>query len=133
VKKALLKQMLRQCRLEVDNHPQKDFFPHWTFLVVDNKIISVGMNRELEPPKSFGYHKPELVELGFKPKWHAELDAIKRARTNLTGCVAVNVRLNKQGEVRLSMPCKACRSLLNVVNCSRVYFTTEFGWGSYAY
>lgn len=135
MKKALLDQILRQCYRELPKHPQLEHFAHWTYLVQDNKIISYGVNRHHEPPKKFGYHNVSISFKGeaFRPKWHSELDAVKRCRGNVRGCTAVNVRLNKSGQVRMSMPCAACRNLLYVTNVKKVYFTTEFGWGSYAY
>lgn len=135
IRKALLSSILQICQRERSSHPQHDHFMHWTFLIRNNKIISKGVNRDCEPCRKYGYHAaaPAGETRNFKPKWHSELDSVKGCRDNLAGAVVVNVRLNKQGEQRLSMPCTACRNLLNVVNVSKVIFTTEFGWGSYNY
>ncbi len=133
MKKSILREALKRCSQEIDTHPQRDYFAHWTFLVRDNRVISVGINRDKEPPKYFGYHKPELVEIGFKPKWHSELDAVSRCKQAIYGCEAINVRMNKHGQLRLSLPCKACRHLLAIVNCRKVWFTTDYDWGTYAY
>lgn len=129
MRKSLLAQILDRCQRELISHPQYDFFAHWTFLVKNNKIISNGVNRAYEPPRCFGYHSRRDC----KPKWHSEADAIRRSKRNLVDCIAVNVRLNKQGRVRLSMPCQVCRHILNVVGVKKVYFSTEYGWGSYDY
>lgn len=133
MKKSLLTEILNRCQRDIPNHPEHDNFMHWTFIVQNNQIVSDGVNRNHEPPISAGYHGRCCIERGFKPKWHSELDAVRRCKRKLQGCEVVNVRLNKSGEVRLSMPCVACRNLLYVVNASKVFFTTEFGWGSYAY
>ena len=134
MKKSLLTQVLQQCRRELREHPQYEHFPHWTFLVnTNNQIISFGVNREHEPPRSLGYHDVICRDKSkeFKPKWHSELDAVKRCRFNLCDSIAINIRLNKAGEAKLSMPCKACRNLLYVTNVKRCYFTTDYGWGCY--
>jgi tRNA(Arg) A34 adenosine deaminase TadA len=133
MKRKILDEIVKRCRKEAPNHPERENFLHWTFLLRDNSIISYGVNRRHEPPKFLGYHTKAIQERGFVPKWHSELDSVKRAKAKLYGCVAVNVRLNKSGQIRLAMPCQACRNLLYYVNCKRVYFTTEYGWGEYAY
>ena len=148
MKKFLLQEILKKCHAQLPRHPQKDNFIHWTFLVKDGKIISCGVNRPIEPPRHYGYHRefetvksvqgstPHHIKSGLDaqdkpliPKWHSELDAIKKCRGSLVDCVAVNVRLNKTGQERISMPCKTCRRLLYVTNIKKVFFTTEFGWG----
>lgn len=126
MKKSILKNIIDQCKKELHKHPEKNHFAHWTFIYQYDRLISKGMNRSYEPPKSFGYHGKEP---SYKPKWHSEADAVKRARYNLVNCVAVNVRLNKSGQIRFSAPCQTCRNILYVINCRKVYFTTEYGWG----
>lgn len=142
MKRTILQDILKRChyQLQIGSHPQKNNFIHWTFLVRDNRIISSGVNRPIEPPRHFGYH----TELGREgtpfpakngvvqpliPKLHSELDAYRRCKENPRGCIAVNVRLNKTGLERISMPCVTCRRLLYVMNCKKVFFTTELGWG----
>src|SRR5687768_461866 len=99
MKRSLLDEALRRARREIESHPQKDNFLHWTFLVKNNRIISDGVNKHHEPPKCFGYHNQCNKGMsGFRPKWRSELDAIWRCRVNLRDCVAINVRLNRGGE-----------------------------------
>ncbi len=124
VRKSILSNILTKCRADLPGHPQYQHFPHWTFLVKDNKIISSGVNRCVEPSRYYGYHANNS-SLTFRPKWHAELDAIHRCNFNLRGCEVVNVRLNRSGEIRISFPCKICRTMIRVLNCKKVYYTTD--------
>lgn len=132
MKKAILQDILKRChhQLQLGTHPQKDNFIHWTFLVRENRIISSGVNRPVEPPRCFGYHR-EICKEGppLIPKLHSELDAYRRCREDFRGCFVVNVRLNKSGEERISMPCVTCRKLLWTNQAKKVFFTTELGWG----
>lgn len=124
VRKALFRDIIERCRVALPAHPQLRNFAHFTFLVRDNEIISNGVNRAAEPSRKYGYHSRCDT-----PKWHSELDAVRRCRTFLHGCIAVNVRMNKQGSLRMSCPCSTCRHLLGVVGCKKVFFTHERGWG----
>lgn len=127
MKKSLLSQILKECRDSLPNHPQFSHFPHWTYFVRDNEILTVGLNRSLEPSKKYGYH--DNPDPTFKPKYHSELDALRKCNRGLHDLDVVNVRLNKAGQLRLSLPCRTCRNLLALLDVRRVYFTTEVGWG----
>ncbi len=125
MKKSMLTQILLKCRKDLPEHPEYLHFPHWTFFIRNNEFVSQGVNRKHEPEKKYGYHIKD-----FKPKWHAELDAIRRCRRGLADLIVVNVRLNKNGNARMSMPCKTCRNLLYAIDVKKIYFTTESGWGT---
>lgn len=84
----------------------------------------------MEPPKKFGYHA-RYNDKAFRPKLHAELDALRNYKRGLHNLTVVNIRLNREGQTRLSIPCQPCRNLLiNVLEVDKIYFTTEEGWGS---
>jgi hypothetical protein len=123
----LLNQLIRQCQKELDKHPERANFPHWTFVVRDGVVISSGKNRAVEPLKIYGYHRRE--EDWFRPKLHAELDAVSRCTSNVFGLTIVNIRLNRLGEPKLAIPCRICHSLLSALKVKRILFTTEYGWG----
>lgn len=132
MKRAVLEHLIKKCQKDLlsGRHPQKDNFIHWTFLIRNGKILSQGVNRAIEPPKCYGYHNNVKCEsTTFTPKWHSELDALRRCNFSLKDYTAVNVRLNKSGDIRMSLPCAACRRILKVMNCNKLYFTTETGWG----
>ena len=128
MKKSILEVILNKCKRTLKSHPEYENFPHWTFLVQDNQIVSQGLNRKHEPSLSLGYHN--CKDKSFIPKWHSEPDSIKRCVRILNNFSAINVRLNRQGQMKMSMPCKTCRRILSTLNCKKVYFTTEFGWQS---
>lgn len=126
MKKSLLEILLNTSKRELLTHPQLTCFPHWTYLVDNNEIISIGINRAHEPPRWMGYHRQNGT---FKPKWHSEADAIHRLRHHIDSFIAVNIRLNRKGEPRMSMPCQCCYKLLQANRCKRIYFTTSSTWG----
>lgn len=140
MKRAILQDILKKChhQLQLGTHPQKDNFIHWTFLVKDGRIISSGVNRPVEPPRHFGYHTEICREAPpfpakncsspHVPKLHSELDACRKAKGNAWGCTAVNVRFNKAGEMRMSMPCSVCYRLLYAMGVKKVFFSTHLGW-----
>jgi hypothetical protein len=130
IRKSLLTKFLAYARTGLTNHPQYEAFPHWTFFVRNNELLNVGLNRVMEPPKKFGYHARH-EDPKFRPKIHSELDALRNFNRGLHNLTVVNIRLNREGQTRLSIPCQPCRNLLiNVLEVDRIYFTTEEGWGS---
>jgi deoxycytidylate deaminase len=129
MKTSLLTSLLNQCRRKIKKHPPSQFL-HWTFFIKDGKIVSTGINRNSEPNTSFGYHVDRDSGV-YVPKIHAELDAIRRVNNKHIGhkIIAVNVRLNQSGEIRMSRPCNACRINLKRFGCTKIYYTTNYGWG----
>lgn len=129
MKKSLLNECLRLARAKLSNHPELLNYPHFSFLILNNQICSVGMNRQHEPEKSFGYHR-RVLKSDFRPKYHSELDAIRKSWRGLNGGFQmVNVRLSKGQETRMSCPCSVCHLLLTSLGCTKCYFTTNEGWG----
>lgn len=125
--KKILNLILNDCKKSLKKHPQYNYYPHWTYLIRNNEIIAIGKNNGFEPSKKFGYHRHK--DPTYIPKCHSELNAIKSCKRGLENLIVVNVRLNKSGKIRMAMPCKTCRNLLNSLNVKKVFFTTEFGWG----
>lgn len=95
---------------------------------MNGKICSVGVNRQHEPDKKYGYHN-RIPKEDFKPKWHSEIDALRKVRSRLSDWIIVNIRLNKKAETRLSCPCSICMNTLLCFDCSNIYFSTPNGWG----
>ncbi len=127
--KNLLLTILDKCRLKLPDHPQYECFPHWSFLIRNNQIISWGTNKEHEPDRKYGYHNKEKDE-SFKPKLHSELDCVRKNRRGFEDTELVNIRLNKSGIPRLALPCKICRNLILSIGIKKIYFTHENGWGN---
>jgi len=92
---------------------------HYSFIVVNDEVISMGMNRPADVPKHFGY--PACAML------HAEVDAYRRARHRIgnRGFEILNIRLSKDKKVRISAPCPACMNLMFANGCTKIYYTTD--------
>lgn len=97
-------------------------FKHISFITNHQwHIIALGTNRLKTHPM--------MVQLGYPTnQLHSELDAFnklsyndKKKRLNL-----VNFRLGKNGELRLSKPCKYCLPWCITV-FEEIYYTTENG------
>jgi hypothetical protein len=110
----------------IQNHPQYEHYLHYSFLVVNNQIITWGTNLDGSPPIHFGYNKRSAV-----PKLHSEYVVYCRGRkmVNLDKFELVNIRLNRSGTVKMAAPCEVCQGWLFGVGCSAVYFTTSNRWG----
>jgi deoxycytidylate deaminase len=93
---------------------------HFSFLMMKNRIISVGWNE---------YHKthPQAKRNGYRfDSIHSELSAIYRCKDrniSFKDCFLVNVRLNRFGEIRISMPCILCQKWLRSIGIREVWFT----------
>jgi hypothetical protein len=129
MKKSILNECLRLARKGLPKHPEYLNYPHWTFLIVNNQIASVGVNSSKEPNKALGYHS-RIDKDDFVPKWHSEIDALTKTHRCLrNGFSAINVRVNKSGDPRMSMPCSVCQNLLLKFGCDKICFTHINGWG----
>lgn len=126
----ILRECLRISREKNLDHPLRKKgwkYIHWSFIVQDEKIISVGMNRDASI---------EVILPGRKDgrKIHSEQDAVRRARNSLQlskHWYMVNVRLNKKGLMRNSAPCSRCRSILKWLGVDRIIFTIDKGWATW--
>lgn len=130
MKSTLLQTIVQKSKSGLLKHPELMYFPHWTFIVQDNKVISMGQNHSGSTHKYFGYDRDRHNKVGYYvPKYHSEADAVRKCRKTLRSFEAINIRLNRLGELKLSYPCKICYSLLEWLGCKRIYFSTDTGWG----
>lgn len=123
-----LTKLVSVCSGELHTHPERLHFPHWSFVTSGHTVLAKGVNRRHEPPRHYGYHSL-FKSPTYRPKWHAELDALTRYGRRGGKIDVVNVRLNRGGHPRMAMPCRACRDFMRMCNVNKVYFTTEVGWG----
>ena len=97
---------------------------HFTFLLNKNRIIHMGWN-------DYDQSHPILLTLGYGEKRiHSEVAAIMPFRKNLNalkGFDLCNIRVNRFGEIRMSMPCTNCWSWVKMVGFKNVYYTDPFG------
>lgn len=110
---------------------EKTHWLHWSFIVVNNKIVEWGCNMRGNPPIHMGYNKKTAMD--FPSLLHSEIVAYKRASKllgkQLKSFEVINIRLSRTGELRLSSPCKCCYPLLSELGATKFYFTTDIGWG----
>lgn len=106
---------------------------HFTICFRRNTPIAIGLNnphcpspKELFLAKKFGLKK----RLRF-PFIHSETDAIQKlwSKTRIDSSIKlVNVRLNKFGQLKNARPCDECRIILNALNITDVYYSTDSGF-----
>lgn len=116
-------------------HPlynEKKCFLHYSFLVVNEDILMWATNNRITPDKRWGYEKLRRWDNSYVPGTHSELGVIQKCFHFLKHQVKewgiINIRLNRNGELRLSAPCFVCRGWLNALGCSKIVFTVENGW-----
>lgn len=128
MKKSLLNNAMKIAQEKLHTHPQLSNFPHYSFVIQNNQIIEWAPNTAMEPPRHYGYHRTN--DTGFKPKYHSETLAYKRARGLISekDFEMINIRLNKKGEIRLSKPCKPCFELMSALGCRYFYYSSEVGF-----
>jgi len=96
---------------------------HFTFVVQDSKIVEMGKNKIGTPLVHRGYMSYQYL--------HSETIAFFKARGILDKqkpFQAVNIRLNKSGEIKLSKPCACCYNFLQGAGCNKIWFSTEIGF-----
>jgi len=123
MKKKLLSEAVRTARARIanQNHPQYNFFIHYTFVVVNKRLMGFGVNREGRPfYDGFGYHKTSKI--------HSEADAYNKYKGLIKSDFSViNLRFNRQGMLRMAKPCDCCTAFLIAVNCSTAIYSTRTG------
>lgn len=118
--KRLFKQCLEIAKQNI--HKCTETNNHFSFIIQDNAIISVGYNRRGQVHKKFGY------------KWysniHSEVDAYAKAMDKLDkrAFSIINIRLNNQLETMLSSPCTCCHQYLTILGCNKVIYSVEGGF-----
>ncbi len=101
-------------------HPEFGYYHHFSFIIWQGKILTWATNKKESTDKLIhGYTKGN--------KTHAEYEAVKKIRNHrdLSNIAVVNVRLNKQGDFRLSKPCRKCVDYLKGLGIKTVYYSTE--------
>ena len=97
---------------------------HFSFIVIRNKILSVGYN--------LGFKTDPLAKK-YKYRFnstHAELAAIKNfpyPPSNLSKCKLVNIRIKANGELSMAKPCTNCAKLLQDLDLTKIWYTNWQG------
>jgi len=130
MKKSLIHTALSIAIQKLNLHPEIDKFIHYTFVVQDNKIIEWGRNNKGMPAIHYGYHD-RICDPNYGPKTHSEIDAYKKAKGLLNKSKKfeiINVRLNRNGDLRESKPCQCCYNIMRDLGCNKFYYSCDIGF-----
>lgn len=97
---------------------------HFSFIIRKNRVRAIGWNNSVKTHSLAYEHDYQY------PMQHAELSAITRFDgkiEELRKCTLINVRINKEGQVLYSRPCKNCTRLLKAFSLNDVYFSDKRG------
>lgn len=95
---------------------------HVSLVYHKNRIVSIGRNY-------FKTH-PKAKELGYLyNEMHSELDAYRKVPKHFRGkkLTLINVRMNAQGNLRMSRPCSVCTNWCIEV-FDKIYYTDNEGF-----
>jgi hypothetical protein len=123
----ILSECLEDALGRLVDHPRFRHKIHFSYIYQDGKRICMGENVAGNPPDSLPikYFDYSLV--------HAEAVAYIRSRKKLNRkqpWIAINIRLNRQGVMRMAAPCPCCFRLMTMAGCERFFFTTDAGFAS---
>lgn len=132
MKRSIIDECIRRARMKHGpNHPSWSHkAAHYTFVVQNNKILEMGVNRpDMKPPEHYGY--PAHSDL------HSEIDAWRKARGILDKrqqWEILNIKLLRTDGYPTAdaAPCNPCVLFLISQGCLRFYFTTSTGTGQVA-
>lgn len=103
---------------------------HFAFAWKKNELLSIGQNRPNFPnSKALKFAKRFKTQRQIKyPYLHAEIDMISKIWSkiyidnNIKVCV---IRINKNGELQNSKPCKSCAAVFKALNIHKVWWTEK--------
>ncbi len=107
----------------VAQQSQHDHFKHGAVLVKGGSVLNTSCNKDKY--KSFGNRFRDTKTCGHATH-HAELGCILGLDKSITqGATMYVVRVNRQGEYRLSKPCPMCEEVLKFCGVKKVVYTTD--------
>jgi len=108
---------------------------HFAFGYKKNKILAIGQNNpEKTSAKALRLSKRFNTDIKY-PFLHAETDLISRLwgkhyiDNNLK---VVVIRLNKNGELRNSKPCRRCDKILQALDVTKIWWSVNDGFNKQA-
>ena len=120
--------LLPEAKLE---RSTKNKFFHFAFGFHRNRLIAIGQNNpEMITAKSYFMRQRFNVDSKY-PYIHAEVDMLSKmwGKYHIDSRLRVVViRLNKKGELRDSKPCSKCSSILDALNVTKVWWSTNDGF-----
>jgi len=132
MKMTILRECMRIARKKLPHHPEFLCYPHFAFIIQDNKLVEWAYNTTTDnPPVHFGY-KTRFYD-GRMTKNHAEFNAFRKAKGIINPARSfecINIHLKKSGRIGMSAPCVCCYGFLQEIGCAACYYTTDNGaWG----
>jgi deoxycytidylate deaminase len=101
---------------------KKSEHKHRIGAVIFNKKIVYSTGRNF-PCKAVKHLHPKYTK--YPDSIHAEIDAIIKARKDVTNCSILVIRINKKEEIRYCFPCKYCIKYLKYVGIKNIYYSTN--------
>lgn len=95
---------------------------HVAALFHKKKLLSLGMNKTKTHPLAF-----KLSGLQSKRYLHAEIDCLKAVEGELSKATLYVVRVDRNGELANSKPCKYCMPYIQEKQIGRVVYTVDGG------
>lgn len=104
---------------------------HVSFVTRRNKIVSVGINninKTHTKNLKYNYIGRENKDIRQEVGIHSELSAaLKMGEEDLRKHNLINVRINKNGKIDMSKPCRGCQDLIRQLNFNKVFYTNKHG------
>jgi len=103
---------------------------HTSFIIKKNRLQKIGVNINKTHPANlkYKYFAKDGVDIRSMVGVHSELSAIlKYGKEDCSDCVFINIRIDKNGKLALSKPCKGCQDLLKKVGYKKLYYSTNMG------
>ena len=115
----------------------KNLFPknclHLSCIFYKGRIVSIGQNSKKTHPTNLRNPKinKDGVDISSFRGTCSEFSSINQLKrlTNIptNKCSLVNIRINKNNEIRMSKPCNSCLGLLSFQKFGEVWFSDESG------
>lgn len=103
---------------------------HFSFVFDGTHIVSVGTNSRKTHPANlaYGYLSRKSKPISGIVGTHSELKAaLKAGPQNCRGLTLVNTRVNRNGRLDNSRPCRGCEDLIGKLGFLEVYYTDGNG------
>lgn len=101
---------------------------HVACLVKQDKIVKIGWNKNRTHPKTKKFPYVNYRYSKFDVGIHAELDVVLKAGVDdLSKYSIVVLRVDGNGKLNSSRPCRGCMSVLQQVGIAEIYYSDATG------
>jgi deoxycytidylate deaminase len=91
---------------------------HGAVVVKSGRVVGTGYNKDRNHPL---FISPEHIKTHCSR--HAEVEAIREAKSNSSGAILYVARLNREGKDRNSKPCGLCEVVIRKAKIKKVIYT----------